>query len=242
MQVAPSEGMPMTPRNKARLKRFGREWVAPIVIVLTVCSAFRSAVADWNDVPTGSMKPTILEGDRILVNKLAYDLRVPFTDWRIADWGDPARGDIVICFSPANGDRLVKRVVAVPGDTVAMLNNQLVINGEMVAFAAPADAKVAAIPPSEQPRHRFATELLADHPHAIMITPQIPALRSFGPISVPPSQYFVMGDNRDQSADSRFFGLVSERQIVGRSSRVAFSLDRDNWYLPRWGRFLHKMD
>jgi signal peptidase I len=232
----------MNPVVAAWTRRFCREWVVPILVVVVVFGAFRSAVADWNDVPTGSMKPTILEGDRILVNKLAYSLRLPFTDWRLAEWATPARGDIVICFSPANGDRLVKRVIALPGDTVAMANNQLSINGQPVAYAAPDEELVAAIPADERAQHRFATEALGTHAHAVMITPLQPAPRSFGPLVVPANHYFVMGDNRDCSADSRFFGFMPEDEIVGRTSRVAFSLDRDHWYIPRWGRFLQRLD
>src|SRR3954452_11119049 len=105
------------------------------VLMLLVVSSLRSALADWNDVPTGSMKPTIQEGDRVVVNKLAYDLKVPFTTIEIAKWGDPRRGDIVVLFSPVDGTRLVKRVIAVPGDRVAMLNNQLYVNGKAAHVA-----------------------------------------------------------------------------------------------------------
>src|SRR5256886_15564334 len=88
------------------------------ILMLLVISSLRSALADWNDVPTGSMKPTIQEGDRVVVNKLAYDLKVPFTTIEIWKWDDPKRGDIVVLFSPVDGTRLVKRVVAIPGDTL----------------------------------------------------------------------------------------------------------------------------
>src|SRR3954468_23627368 len=97
--------------------------------MLLVVSSLRSALADWNDVPTGSMKPTIEEGDRVVVNKLAYDLKFPFTTIELVKWGDPKRGDIVVLFSPADGTRLVKRVVATPGDTIAMQDNELFVNG-----------------------------------------------------------------------------------------------------------------
>ena len=83
-------------------------------LMILVVSSLRSALADWNDVPTGSMKPTIQEGDRVVVNKLAYDLKVPFTTIEILKWDDPQRGDIVVLFSPVDGVRLVKRVVAFP--------------------------------------------------------------------------------------------------------------------------------
>src|SRR5438094_311380 len=98
--------------------------------MLLVVSSLRSALADWNDVPTGSMKPTIEEGDRVVVNKLAYDLKVPFTTFEVWKWGDPRRGDIVVLFSPKDGMRLVKRVVGVPGDRIEMRDNQLYVNGD----------------------------------------------------------------------------------------------------------------
>ena len=99
--------------------------------MILIVSSLRSALADWNDVPTGSMKPTIQEGDRVVVNKLAYDLKVPFTTIKIVKWDDPKRGDIVVLFSPVDGTRLVKRVVAIPGDQVEMRDNQLYINGQV---------------------------------------------------------------------------------------------------------------
>src|ERR1043166_6174706 len=84
-------------------------------LMLLVVASLRSALADWNDVPTGSMKPTIQEGDRVVVNKLAYDLKVPFTTIEVAKWGNPQRGDIVVLFSPVDGVRLGKRAVGLPG-------------------------------------------------------------------------------------------------------------------------------
>src|SRR5260370_20986661 len=86
--------------------------------MLLVVSSLRSALADWNDVPTGSMKPTIEEGDRVVVNKLAYDLKVPFTTFELVQWGDPQRGDIVVLFSPVAATLLVKRVIGVPGHRI----------------------------------------------------------------------------------------------------------------------------
>src|SRR3954471_19229848 len=110
-------------------KKIFQEIKVFLLMLLVICS-LRSALADWNDVPTGSMKPTIEEGDRVVVNKLAYDLKVPFTTYEIAKWGDPKRGDIVVLFSPRDGVRLVKRVIAVPGDTVQLVENNLFINGK----------------------------------------------------------------------------------------------------------------
>src|SRR5439155_23763717 len=98
--------------------------------MLLVVSSLRSALADWNDVPTSSRKPTIEEGDRVVVNKLAYDVKFPFTTWELFKWSDPHRGDVVVLFSPVDGTRLVKRVIALPGDKIEMRENQLFVNGE----------------------------------------------------------------------------------------------------------------
>lgn len=119
---------------KTNLKMFWKGWGYSILVALIIATSFKSAIADWNIVPTGSMKPTILEGDRIFVNKLAYDLKIPYTTLHIAEWGAPQRGDIVVFYSPADGRRLVKRVVGIPGDSIAMQNNQLIINGKKIKY------------------------------------------------------------------------------------------------------------
>src|SRR3954451_21792880 len=107
------------------------EEIKVFVLMLLVVSSLRSALADWNDVPTGSMKPTIQEGDRVVVNKLAYDLKIPFTTIDVVKWGEQKRGDVVVLSSPRDGPRLVKRVVAVPGDRVDMRDNQLFVNSRL---------------------------------------------------------------------------------------------------------------
>ena len=111
-----------------------RSWVRPLVAVLIVMVTFRSAVADWNDVPTGSMKPTILEGDRIFVNKLAYDLKIPFLHRPLLEWSEPKRDDIVTFRSPLDGTLFVKRVVGVPGDRIELRDNRLLVNGEAATY------------------------------------------------------------------------------------------------------------
>jgi signal peptidase I len=116
-------------KYRAVARRWWRREIRPLLILALVLFSIRSSLADWNDVPTGSMKPTILEGDRVFVNKLAYDLKVPFTTWHITEWSNPHCGDIVVFFSPKDGKRLVKRVIGLPGDTVELQNERLVING-----------------------------------------------------------------------------------------------------------------
>src|SRR5689334_19643498 len=114
---------------RGRVRHYWQKEIRPLLIMAVILFSIRSSLADWNDVPTGSMKPTILEGDRIFVNKLAYDLKVPFTTWHLAEWGNPSRGDIAVFFSPYDGTRLVKRVVGLPGDVVELQNEELIING-----------------------------------------------------------------------------------------------------------------
>src|SRR5438477_10450607 len=106
-----------------------REWLRPFVLVAIIAAPFKSAIADWNWVPTGSMKPSILEGELVFVNKLAYDLKVPFTTLHVSTWSNPVRGDVVVFYSPVDGTRLVKRVVGLPGDTVQLRKDVLSLYG-----------------------------------------------------------------------------------------------------------------
>src|SRR5438876_6698994 len=142
------------------------------LVMLLVVSSLRSALADWNDVPTGSMKPTIEEGDRVVVNKLAYDLKIPFTTIEVAKWGDPQRGDIVVLFSPVDGVRLVKRVVAVPGDRIEMRENQLYVNGRAASWK-----PIGSSDDAEQGPSFVVEETLEGRAHKVMFTPSIPARR-----------------------------------------------------------------
>ena len=198
--------------------RWWQQEIRPLLILALIMFSIRSSLADWNDVPTGSMKPTILEGDRVFVNKLAYDLKVPFTTWHLAQWSSPQRGDIVVFFSPKDGKRLVKRVIGLPGDTVELQNERLVINGQPVDYASPDPKMAAQLSGVERERGIFATEKLPACPHAVMAINGVPALRTFAPVQVPEDRYFMMGDNRDDSFDSRYFGTVARGQIVGRAT------------------------
>jgi len=220
---------------KDRFKILWKGWGYTLFMAILLATSFKSAIADWYVVPTGSMRPTIVDGDRIFVNKLAYDLKVPYTLWHIAEWGNPQRGDIVVFYSPADGERLVKRVVGIPGDTVVMRNNQLIINGRRVDYES-----IGRFLREEVNAYDFM-ENLGRHRHPVMITPWRPSLRSFGPVIVPKGKYFMMGDNRDNSADSRYFGFVERNQIVGRAISVVISLDIHDKYQPRWHRFFTRL-
>jgi len=225
---------------RKQLLTYWRGWGYSLVITLLIATSFRSAIADLNDIPSGSMEPTILIGDRILVNKLAYDLKVPYTTWHLMKWSDPERGDIVIFFSPKDGKRLVKRVVGLPGDTVAMRENQLFINGQFVKYE-PLDKEISdQIDIDQQSQHLFFKESLAADKHPVMLTPSSPSFHSFPPVNIPEGKYFMMGDNRDNSFDSRFFGFVDRKLIVGRATKVLISRKGSFLHL-RWGRFLRNL-
>jgi signal peptidase I len=231
--------------NNATLLNRARQWwrkeIRPLLVLALVVFSVRSSLADWNDVPTGSMRPTILEGDRVYVNKLAYDLKVPFTTWHIAEWSDPKRGDIVVFFSPYDGTRLVKRVVGLPGDTVELRHDVLVLNDQPVDYKPIAEELLRDLQPGERTSQVFAAEQLPGKPHAVAAIPTAPAMRDFGPCQVPAGHYFLMGDNRDNSFDSRYFGAVERQRIVGRATTVVLSLNPGNYRLPRRHRFFSSL-
>jgi len=219
--------------DRTRISALWKEWRGTLLFLLLMC-AFRSSFADIYNVPTGSMKPTVVEGDRVLTEKMAYDLRLPFTPVVLWHRADPQRGDIVVLYSPEDGMRLLKRVVAVPGDVVAMHDETVSIDGVPMQYLGPLQGEGDALP--DVSSYEFKQEDLTGHRHAVMFTPGRPALRDFAPVTVPAGQYFVMGDNRDNSKDSRYIGFIPRAAIAGRAFAVGYSLDPTHHYLPRLSR------
>jgi signal peptidase I len=201
-----------------------REWLRPFVLVALIAAPFKSAIADWNWVPTGSMKPSILEGELVFVNKLAYDLKVPFTTVHLSTWANPVRGDVIVFYSPVDGTRLVKRVVGLPGDTIQLKDDILYLNGVRQEYS-PTDAAPFRHDIFEDVNPVVAIEHLEATDHYVLGLPGRGALRNFGPITVPPDRYFMLGDSRDNSADSRYIGPIPREKIVGRVPRVIISFD-----------------
>lgn len=196
----------------------------------------RTAIADWNPIPSGSMRPTLLEGDVVLVNRVAYDFKLPLTDRSLARLGEPRRGDIVTFTSPADGMRLIKRIVALPGDVVEMRAGRLFVNGEAAVYA-------DALPVAEPVASGFtvdavrAREQLLGTQHAVQFLPGAVARRDFAAAVVPADHLFMLGDNRDASADSRYFGMVPRHLLIGRAHRIVVSADITGAWWPRWERF-----
>ena len=222
---------------KSKLHKFWKEWRLTICIILFIIIPVKSSIADWNWVPTGSMKPTILEGDLIFVNKLAYDLRIPLTTYRIAKWSDPQRGDIVICFSPEDNTRLVKRVIAVPGDKIQVENNVVFLNDKPLEYSQPDEDLLKILPADEQSEFTIKTEALDELTHLLMTSYSKSQYENYDTVIVPQCFCFVMGDNRDYSKDSRAFGFVPRKSIVGKAGSIIISFDITSDYSPRLERF-----
>ncbi len=178
------------------------EWFtfAMMVVLLTVA---RSSFANHYQVPSGSMEPTLMPGDRVAVNMMAYGVRVPFTDIELVDRGEPQPGDVVVFKSPTDGTRLIKRVVAVGGDTVAVVDGRLWIDGQPLHDAAARDIE------------HFGTRDV-----------QLDLRDGGGPdlatVAVPAGMALVLGDHRGNSADGRFFGLVPTKLLYARASAVYY--------------------
>jgi signal peptidase I len=206
------------------------------LIILLVFGLFRTALADWNPIPSESMHPTLLDGDVVLVNRVAYDLKVPLTNISVARLGEPRRGDVVTFYSPSNGVRLIKRLIGVPGDVVELRDDKLYVNGVAAEYA---DLKTY-----REPRDYAGSTLALKSSESIdgsrreiQFLPELAARRSFGPVSVPADSYFFLGDNRDDSGDSRYIGFVRRRLLIGRAHHVLVSADfKGNW-MPRFERF-----
>lgn len=211
------------------------------ILFLFSFALLRTAVADWNPIPTASMRPTLLEGDVVLVNRLAYDLKLPLTDVVLLRFSEPQRGDVVTLNSPADGTRLIKRVVWLPGDRIAMHDDVLVLNGQPLAYRG-ATTRGETLAPGWVVDAVRATEDLEGRPHPVQFLRGTAARRDFDEITVPAGQYFVLGDNRDNSADSRVIGTVPREKLIGRAHHVLVSADwlgEDGWRLaPRFGRWV----
>ncbi len=225
---------------KKQLVNFMRGWGFSIIAAVLIATSFKSAIADWNDVPTGSMIPTILAGDRVFINKLSYGLKFPYTTWHILRWQIPQRGDIVVFYSPRDGKRLIKRLIGIPGDEITLYRNRLFLDGNPLLYQISQEGIPQTQNQPSKPDQQFLIENLAGVRHSVMFTGIRSPLDSFDPIIVPPDKVFVMGDNRNNSADSRVFGFVDIDQIVGRATHIALS--RDGSFLkPRWDRFFQKL-
>ncbi len=187
---------------RAKLKKIGTELL--ILAGVIVCSlAARSAIADHYYIPSESMEYSLLVGDRVLVDKRAYGLRLPFTDIELLGGRSPERGEIVVFDSPESGVRLIKRVVAVGGDRVEVIDGKVIINGEDLLSATAAGVEIFG--------NRQA-----------LINMEAGGGPDFRPETIPMGSVMVMGDNRGNSHDSRAFGFIPVEEIYGRAFRLYY--------------------
>lgn len=210
-------------------------WVFFVVLLI------RSFLYEPYIVPSGSMLPTIQLGDFVLVDKYAYGLRLPLVGTKIIPVSEPERGDVVVFKSPVNPQTdFIKTVIGLPGDKISYVDKQLTINGEAVpqVFVKNTLESDNATDVGS-PLVVEDTIQLGKHVHTIYNSPSVPAV-DFQNLVVPAGHYFVMGDNRDASDDSRYWGFVSEAQLVGRANVIFFSYDSTT-HSVRWNRIGMKL-
>ena len=201
-------------KSKSGLKKKGvfREYAEAAVIAVLLALFIRTFVVQAFKIPSGSMKPTLLVGDHILVNKFLYGIKIPFTDKTLIPISDPKRSDVIVFIYPVDPDKdFIKRVIGLPGDKVEIFGEKVSINDK------PFDDK-----------HGFYSNLSRT-------AARTGELSHFGPITVPEGHLFVMGDNRDHSYDSRFWGFVPLSSVKGKAFIIY-------WSWPHWKRFLHIVD
>lgn len=212
------------------------EYGASFFPVILIVFFLRSFVVEPFKIPSGSMIPTLVVGDFILVNKWTYGIRLPVINKKIIEMNDPERGDVMVFRYPADPSLdYIKRVVGLPGDRVEYINKRLIINGEAV----PIEAREDYLHPDRLYYSEQYVETLGDESHSILIEqdvpPFVPQVRAFPHrenctyttsgvrCTVPEGHYFVMGDNRDASSDSRVWGFVPDQNLVGRAFFIWFN-------------------
>lgn len=214
------------PGMRRTLVEYARSFFPVLLFVLVI----RSFIFEPFRIPSGSMMPTLLEGDFIFVKKFSYGLRLPVTETKVIETGEPQRGDVIVFRLPSDPSiNYIKRVVGLPGDEVIYERQRLTINGETVALKQGPDASFTA---------PVFVEDLDGRVHDILVTNPQFSTRD-GTYRVPVGHYFVMGDNRDRSRDSRFIGAVPEKYLVGEAVRIWMHFVP--WNAPVWGRIGQKI-
>jgi signal peptidase I len=189
-----------------------REYIEAILLAILIAFFIRTFVIQAYKIPSGSMKPTLLIGDHILVSKFSYGIKLPFIRSTVIPIGEPKRGDIVVFIYPEDRSKdFIKRLIGVPGDTIEVRNKKILLNGLPFDDAHGVHSDSIIIPGSVQPRDNF------------------------GPVKVPEGSIFVMGDNRDESYDSRFWGFVNMKDVLGKALIIYWSWNQEE-YGVRWSR------
>jgi signal peptidase I len=210
-------------RSANFLVEYSRSFFPVLLFVLII----RSFIFEPFRIPSGSMMPTLLQGDYIFVKKYVYGLRLPVVEKKMIETGEPQRGDVVVFRLPSDPNiNYIKRVVGLPGDRIEYREHKLTINGEVVLL------NRDAVSPNHDNMPQFV-ENLDGREHAILIARPGNTMRD-GVYVVPEGSYFMMGDNRDNSRDSRFIGVIAEKFLVGEAVRIWMHMDGIEW--PNWRR------
>ncbi len=198
-------------------KKFFKEYLEPIVIAILIALFIRTFIIQAFKIPSSSMEPTLLVGDHLLVNKFIYGIEVPFTDSKLFQWKTPKRGDIIVFIYPKDRSKdFIKRVIGTEGEKVEILRNKIYINDKLM---------------DDRWGHYQEESSWAKY---------LQPMEKFGPVVVPKDSLFVLGDNRDNSQDSRFWGFVNINAVRGKAVVIYFSWDRNAQNLLgkiRWIRF-----
>ena len=214
------------PTGQQVLVEYSRSFFPVLLFVLVI----RSFVFEPFRIPSGSMMPTLLEGDFIFVKKYSYGLRLPVTETKVIETGNPKRGDVIVFRLPSDPSiNYIKRVIGLPGDTVVYERHRLTINGEKVDLQPGDDASWSAA---------LFVEDLDGRVHDILVANPEFSTRD-NTYRVPEGHYFVMGDNRDRSKDSRFIGSIPEEFLVGEAVRIWMHFVP--WNMPAWERVGRKI-
>ncbi len=220
-KTAQDDSRNAAPSALRTMVEYSRSFFPVLLFVLVI----RSFVFEPFRIPSGSMMPTLLEGDFIFVKKYAYGLRLPVTETKVVETGNPERGDVIVFRLPQDPSiNYIKRVIGLPGDEIVYERQRLKINGETMDLKQGANASYDA---------PVFVEDLDGRVHDILVTNPQFSTRD-GVYRVPEGHYFVMGDNRDRSRDSRFIGAVPEKYLVGEAVRIWMHFIP--WHAPDWDR------
>ncbi len=210
--------------SRSRLARWFDNWMRSLGMALVLFLIIRTFLVEAFQIPSGSMERTLLAGDFLFVNKAVYGAQIPGTNARLPGFESPHRGDVIVFAYPKNPElNYVKRVIGTPGDTVEMRGGDVRVNGRRLE-----EPYVQRVDPGRDiydPEFNWQRDYLSGDPAAARS--YHPTRDSWGPLTVPAGKYFVLGDNRDNSADSRYWGFVDAAAVKGRPLVVYFSYDRE---------------
>jgi signal peptidase I len=232
-----SKPSPSTTQEK--LKKFFYEWVVTLGVAFAVAFFFRTTIASPRHIPTGSMIPTIKIGEFIFVTMFAYDWHIPFTRKSLVHRGDPQKADVVIFEYPMDASKdYIKRVIGTPGDVVEIRNKRIILNGSELPLEPVEDVSVLQdLTPKYNPdRLRLFRETSNGVTYYVLHMLDREGF-DMPPQTVGAGEYFVMGDNRDDSQDSRYWGFVPREKFLGEAGFIWLSINKDHFPWLRWDRF-----